>query len=81
MNARDLQEHLRRQAARTAGRARLRERIPIEHSLAHVVRKQGRRARYRGQRKNLFDTRRAATVVNLETIDRRLRTVEMRKAA
>lgn len=32
------------------------------------------RARYKGQRQNLYDTRRAATtVVNLETIDRRLR--------
>jgi hypothetical protein len=38
---------------------------------AHVGRKQGRHARYRGT-KNLFDLRRASTVVNLETIHRHL---------
>lgn len=46
------------------GRERLRERIPIEHSQAHLTRRQGRRARYRGARKNLFNIRRAATVQN-----------------
>jgi transposase len=39
------------------GRARLRERIAVEHTLAHVGRWQGGRARYCGQRKNLFDLR------------------------
>ena len=38
----------------------------------HFARKQGRRARYLGVRKNLFDVRRAAAVVNLETTNRRL---------
>jgi hypothetical protein len=52
------------------GRARLRERVRVEHSLAHVGHWQGRRARYRGQRKNLFDLRRAATVHNLHVIAR-----------
>ena len=33
-------------------------------------RKQGRRARYLGLRKNLFDLCRSATVLNLETIHR-----------
>jgi hypothetical protein len=75
------QERLRRVAATSEGRARLRERIDVEHSLAHVVRRQGRRARYKGRRKNLFDLRRAATVVNLETIDRRSRIVACSKAA
>jgi hypothetical protein len=48
------------------------ERVAVEHRLAHVGRKQGRRARYLGVRKNLFDLRRAAAVVNLEVIDRRV---------
>jgi hypothetical protein len=47
------------------GRARLRERVGVEHSLAHIGRWQGRRARYRGTRKNLFDLRRYAVVHNL----------------
>jgi hypothetical protein len=42
----------------------------IEHRLAHISRKQGRRARYLGLRKNPFDLRRSATVLNLETIHR-----------
>ena len=45
------------------GRARLRERT-------HVGRWQGRRARYLGQRKNLFDLRRVAAVHNLHVIAR-----------
>jgi len=52
------------------GRARLRERTAVEHTLAHVGRWQGRRARYLGQRKNLFDLRRVAVVHNLHVIAR-----------
>jgi hypothetical protein len=52
------------------GRARLRERVKVEHTLAHVGRWQGRRARYRGQRKNLLDLRRVAVVHNLHVIAR-----------
>jgi len=65
-----LQQRLRKLVATPTGRQRLRERVAVEHRLAHVGRKQGRRARYTGSRKNLFDLRRAATVVNLETIHR-----------
>jgi hypothetical protein len=65
-----LQHRLRKLAASPKGRERLRERVAVEHRLAHVGRKQGRRARYLGTRKNLFDVRRAAAVVNLETIHR-----------
>lgn len=65
-----LQQRLRKLVATPKGRQRLRERVAVEHRLAHVGRKQGRRARYSGSRKNLFDLRRAATVVNLETIHR-----------
>jgi hypothetical protein len=53
-----------------AGRAKLRERVAVEHALAHVGRWQGRRARYRGLRKNLFDVRRAAVIHNLHVIAR-----------
>lgn len=67
-----LQHRLRKLIATPKGRQRLRERVAVEHRLAHVGRKQGRRARYRGIRRNLFDVRRAASVVNLETIHRRL---------
>jgi hypothetical protein len=67
-----LQERLRRAIATRAGRARLRQRVAIEHSLAHVTRRQGRRARYRGARSNLYDTRRASALTNLETVQRRL---------
>jgi hypothetical protein len=67
-----LQQKLRKLTATKSGRRRLRERTGVEHSLAHLGRRQGRRARYCGQRKNLYDVRRAATVQNLELIDRRL---------
>jgi hypothetical protein len=52
------------------GRAKLRERVAVEHSLSHIGRWQGRRARYLGSRKNLFDLRRSAIVNNLHVIAR-----------
>jgi Transposase DDE domain len=52
------------------GRARLRQRVQVEHTLAHVGRWQGGRARYLGQRKNLLDLRRIAVVHNLHVIAR-----------
>jgi hypothetical protein len=79
-----LQQRLRKQMATARGRERLRERVAIEHSLGHLSRRQGRRARYCGTRKNLYDVRRAAVVQNLETIQRRLEHGEtdgLRKAA
>jgi Transposase DDE domain len=67
-----LQHRLRKDLATPRGRARLRERVAVEHKLAHVVRRQGRRARYRGVRKNLFDLRRASAIQNLEAIQRKV---------
>jgi hypothetical protein len=67
-----LQQRLRKLIASPKGRDLLRERVAVEHRLAHLGRKQGRRARYLGVRKNLFDVRRAAAIVNLETTHRRL---------
>jgi transposase len=61
---------LRQRQQTPAGRAKLRERVQVEHALAHVGHWQGRRARYRGTRKNLFDLRRVAVVHNLHVIAR-----------
>jgi Transposase DDE domain/Transposase domain (DUF772) len=61
---------LRERQATHGGRARLRERTKVEHALAHVGHWQGRRARYRGARKNLFDLRRVAVIHNLHVIAR-----------
>lgn len=55
------------------GRAKLRERTQVEHTLAHVDRWQGDRARYLGPRKNLLDLRRVAVVHNLHVIARQPR--------
>jgi transposase len=61
---------LRARQQTPAGRAKLRERVAVEHTLAHVGHWQGRRARYCGQRKNLFDLRRCAVVDNLHILSR-----------
>ena len=61
---------LRQRQLTPQGRAKLRERIMVEHGLAHIGHWQGRRARYRGARKNLFDLRRSAVVQNLHVIAR-----------
>jgi hypothetical protein len=50
------------------GRSMLRKRVAIEHRFAHLQQKQGDRARYLGERGNLFDLRRNAVVLNLEII-------------
>jgi transposase len=60
----------RQRQATPAGRAKLRERVAVEHSLAHLGHWQGKRARYVGERKNLFDLRRVAVVHNLHVLAR-----------
>ena len=65
-----LQQRLRHLIATPSGRDRLRERVPVEHRLAHIASRQGSRARYRGVRKNTFDLRRAAALQNLEAVHR-----------
>jgi hypothetical protein len=65
-----LLQELRQRQATPDGRARLRERVNVEHALAHIGHWQGRRARYLGTRKNLFDLRRVAVVHNLHVIAR-----------
>src|SRR5579883_1704699 len=61
---------LRERQATPGGRAALRERVQVEHTLAHIGHWQGDRARYLGQRKNLFDLRRMAVVHNLHVLAR-----------
>jgi hypothetical protein len=63
-----LQKKLRRAIATPTGRDVLRDRVMIEHRLAHHARKQGPRARYLGVRNNLFDSRRHAAAINLENL-------------
>ena len=63
-------QELRERQSTPAGRAKLRQRTPVEHSLAHMGYWQGNRARYIGWRKNLFDLRRVAVVHNLHVIAR-----------
>lgn len=65
------QEKLRRMIRTKSGRRRFRERVPVEHRLAHISQRQGNRARYRGVRKNLYDLRRAAAIQNLEAAQRK----------
>ena len=62
--------HLRRIKKTPEGRASLRERVAIEHLLAHIVAVQGPRARYKGARKNTLDLRRCAAVANLQAMAR-----------
>jgi len=58
-----------REARKTPdGRRRARDRIAVEHGLARLAARSGRRARYRGLRKALFDQRRHAAVVNLRAL-------------
>ena len=61
---------LRQRQTTAAGRGKLRERVSVEHTLAHIGQWQGARARYLGSRKNLFDLRRMALVHNLHVIAR-----------
>jgi len=66
-----LQKRLRKMSETKAGRQRFRERVPVEHSLARIGQRQGRRARYNGARKNTYDMRRAGIIQNLEIVQRR----------
>lgn len=53
-----------------AGRTELRERVDVEHRLAHLANRQGPKACYMGTRRNVFDMRRLSAVRNLEVIAR-----------
>jgi hypothetical protein len=66
-----LQKKLRVLQHTRAGREDLRERVGVEHRLAHLANRQSPRARSLGTRKNLADLRCLSVVQNLETIARR----------
>ncbi len=59
------QHKLRTKMQTKRGRASLRKRTAVEHAISHQLAHQGRRARYKGLRKNQFDGRRHAAVSNL----------------
>lgn len=61
-------QELRQRQTTAQGRKKLRERVSVEHTLAHIGQWQGKKARYLGQRKNLFDLRRMAVVHNLHIL-------------
>jgi hypothetical protein len=63
-------------------KGKARERVAVEPSLAHVGQWQGRRACYRGVRKNLFDLRRCAVVHTLHVLARsQQKAAEIQEAA
>jgi hypothetical protein len=66
-----LQRKFLRLLTTCSGRTRLRQRVAVEHDLAHIAYRQGRRARYIGARANLFDLRRASAIQNLESMQRK----------
>ena len=61
-------QELRQRQLTPQGRAKLRERVAVEHSLAHIAYWQGERARYLTLRKNPFDLCRMAVVHNLHIL-------------
>jgi Transposase DDE domain len=63
-------QELRQRQITASGRQKLRERVSVEHTLAHISQWQGKEARYLGLRKNLFDLRRMAVVYNLHILAR-----------
>jgi DDE family transposase len=63
-----LWQALRERQQTPQGRAQLRERVAVEHALAPIGHGQGRRARYWGVRKNVFDLRRCAVMHNLHVL-------------
>lgn len=76
-----LLRELRARQRTPEGRAKLRERVGVEHSLGHIGHWQGDRARYIGARKNLFDLRRSVVVHNLHLIARTMGGAQQAEAA
>lgn len=69
-SAEPLLSELRKMRQTPEGRQRLRARVGVEHTLAHICARQGPRARYVGTRKNTLDLRRIAAVENLHCLQR-----------
>lgn len=62
----DLWQRLQALPTTPEGRAALRERVGVEHGLAHVSQRQGNEARYGGVRKNTYHLRLVCAIQNLE---------------
>ena len=62
-------QELRARQATPEGREALRARTGVEHAISRQASVQGRKARYKGTRKNLLATRISACIVNLHTLD------------
>ena len=62
----DLWQRLQVLPTTVEGRAALRERVGVEHGLAHVSQRQGNEARYCGTRKNTYHLRLVCAIQNLE---------------
>lgn len=73
-------QQLRDRQATPEGRAELRQRTAVEHAISRQVSVQGRKARYRGGRKNLLATRMGATIVNMFSLHREERQQEAARA-
>lgn len=73
------QIELKRRQETKEGREELRERVSVEHALACVCQSQGKRARYTGVRKNLYDLRRHAMLANLFITARHLSAIAVVK--
>ena len=67
------QNKFRKLQQTSSGRATFRQRVAVEHSLAHIAARKGDNARYIGVRKNLFDLRRSSAIQNLEEAQRMYR--------
>jgi hypothetical protein len=67
------QNKFRKLQQTSSGRAMFRQRVAVEHSLAHIAARKGDSARYIGMRKNLFDLRRSSAIQNLEEAHRMYR--------
>ena len=66
----DLLQRLTVLPSSAEGRAQLRERVDVEHGLAHVSQRQGNQARYNGTRKNTYHLRMVCAIQNLERTQR-----------
>ncbi len=75
-----LQKKFRKLQETPGGRAILRQRVAVEHALAHIAARKGNRARYLGTRKNLFDPRRAAAISSYDEREERALRSQRRRA-
>ncbi|MEM8760707.1 MAG: transposase [Pseudomonadota bacterium] len=71
----DLLQRLQRKRRTSEGRKQLRQRVAVEHALAHSLVYAPHQARYLGARKNTMAIRIAGTILNLQTVDRHNRKV------